>query len=129
MYVKFSLFPCNNITHEARWPLHMPEDLCLQIVSVEGMVSTGAEPQMLLSYAGFKVALRCSEKFSAFFPQHLQSGGHSEALGRGSSSSRMGRCGAPRTGPRGLRSLTGARAIGGLANQRCPRPARLLLVS
>lgn len=28
-----------------------------------------------------------------FFPQHLQSGGHSEALGRGSSSSRMGRCG------------------------------------
>lgn len=49
---------------------------------------------MLLSYAGFKVALRCSEEFSFFFPLHLQSGGHSEALGRGSSSSRMGRCGA-----------------------------------
>lgn len=67
---------------------------------------------MLLSYAEFKVALWCSEEFSIFFPLHLQSGGHSEALGRGSSSSRMGRCGAQRTGPRGLRSLTGARAIG-----------------
>lgn len=28
----FSLFPCNNITQEARWLLHMPEDSCLQTV-------------------------------------------------------------------------------------------------
>lgn len=36
--------------------------------------------------------LRCSEESTPFL-QHLQSSGHSEALGRGALSSRVGRCG------------------------------------
>lgn len=70
-----------------------------------------AEPPILLPDARLHVLLRCSED-SAPFLQHPRSSGHSEALGRGVHSSRVGRRGEQRTDPRGLRGLTRALAIG-----------------
>lgn len=78
----FLFFSRKDITHAARLLLHTLEDACLQ--SVVGPLwrkwfQLGAEPQILLPFAGLNLALRCSEESTPFL-QHLRSSGHSEAL-------------------------------------------------